>query len=407
MVLRVDLQNSESARVTDTSVGAARIWIEVDLDALQRNVELLQRQMRRGCRLIAVVKGDAYGHGAVAVARAALLAGASALAVANAAEGAELRAAGIAADILIIGPSLPEDIPVIVAHRLIPALADPDLASALDRAATAEPLAVQLEVDSGLRRHGVDAPRTLELVTHVLGLRNLRLAGIYTHFSAITPADADAALAQSAVFDTVLGHLRARGIATFAHACNTLSSTLVPRAHLDALRIGGGLHGLGATSRELGLTPTMTVKSRVAIVRRAAGGDRVGYGGTHTCAGDTTLAVLPCGYADGLPRATWTGRDVLIRGQRAPIAGLVSMNQTIVDVGGIRGGVAPGEEVVLLGAQGDERVRAEENLRTGSSSYEVTTLLHPAVPRSYRITVTSRDGGDRAAPGPIGPEVRR
>lgn len=381
MVLRVDLSSSEAGR--SVAPPNARAWIEIDLDVLRRNVRALNERLRPGCRLIAVVKGEAYGHGMVPVARAALQAGAASLAVASANEGAELRSAGITAEVLIIGPSLPEDVPLILEHGLVPAVADGAFARLLDREAR-RPCRVQIEVETGLNRYGIEAAHAIDLVREVRGLRSLELTGIYTHFSAITPEDLPAVTEQWREFRRVLDRLDELGARPFAHACNTLSSALLPHAHLDALRIGGGLHGLGATARSLGLVPTLTLRSRVAAVQRVARGDRVGYGGAHTCARDTTLAVLPCGYADGLTRATWTGRDVLVRGCRVPVVGLVSMNQTVLDVGHVPGGVGPGDEVVLLGPQGRERVRAEERVPPGGSSYEVTTLLPSVLPRIYR-----------------------
>lgn len=381
MVVRVGRFGAGEAATAAPS--RAHAWIEVDLGALRRNIAILRGGLPRSCKLIAVVKGDAYGHGAVAVAKVAVECGAAALAVANAFEGAELRAAGITAPILVIGPSTRDEFPLLLAHGLVPALADLDSAQRLDRMAS-EPFAVQVEVDTGLRRHGVDARDAVALVHAVTALPRLRLLGTYTHFASIGPADVDLARGQFARFEAVLRGLRQAGLHPLVHACNTLGSVLVPDAHLDAVRIGGGLHGLGATSRSLGLTPTLTLKSRVALVRSASRGDCVGYGGGHVCVSDTRLAVLPCGYADGLSRATWTGREVLIHGRRARIAGLVSMNQIIVDVGRIPEPVAAGDEVVLLGAQGEQRVRAEEGLPAGASSYEVTTLLHPALPRVWR-----------------------
>lgn len=391
MVLRVDLTGPDSGR-THAPPRRLRAWIDVDLAALHRNVDSLVRQLRPGCRLVAVVKGDAYGHGMVPVARTVLGAGAAALAVANAEEGVALRAAGIRAETMIIGPSLPDEVPLIVEHGLVPAIADVALAEALDREVTRAvrfgarrtgACRVQVEVDTGLRRHGVPAMEAPALVRRIRALPGLSLCGVYTHFCAIRPEHAGLASAQRDIFAEVLRSLRDDGLREPVHACNTLSSALLPDAHFDALRIGGGLHGLGATARELGLEPTLTLRSRVAMVRRVQRGDLVGYGGTHVCERDTVLAVLPCGYADGLTRATWTGRDVLVHGCRVPIVGLVSMNQTIVDVGGVPGPVQPGDEVVLLGAQGGERVRAEERVAPGGSSYEVTTLLSGTLPRFF------------------------
>ena len=395
MVRRVHPGSTSSNRSTPTG-RETRVWIDVDHEALTANVEKLRARLPEGARLIAVVKGDAYGHGLVEVAGTVVGSGVDTLAVANVDEGARLRAAGVETPIHLIGPSLPHEIPDILEHRLVPALADEGFAVDLDRAAQRHPgcgplgrgpdgrFRVQVEVDSGLRRHGVDAAGARDLVARVRSLPALELAGVYTHFAAITPEHEGLARGQAEIFAEVLRDLRADGLDAEVHACNTLSSTLVPDAWFDAMRIGGGLHGLGATARRLGLEPTLTLRTRVALVRSVQAGDRVGYGGTHVCATDTTLAVLPCGYADGLSRTTWTGREVLIQGRRARIVGLVSMNQMIVDAGGLPEPVWPGDEVVLLGAQGSERVRAEEQVTPGGSSYEVTTLLSASVPRFHR-----------------------
>jgi alanine racemase len=395
MVRRVDSGSTSSNRSIGTG-REARVWIDVDHDALASNVRRLRARLPSGARLIAVVKGDAYGHGLVEVARTILEAGTDTLAVANVEEGTRLRGAGISVPIQLIGPSLPHEIPDLLQHRLIPALAEESFAVDLDRAAQRHPgcgplgrgpdgrFRVQVEVDSGLRRHGIDAGGARALVALVRRLPALELTGVYTHFAAIAPEHEDLARGQAEVFAEVLRTLRADGLDAEVHACNTLSSTLVPDAWFDAMRIGGGLHGLGATAARLGLAPTLTLRTRVALVRKVRAGDRVGYGGTHVCSSDTTLAVLPCGYADGLSRTTWTGREVLIQGRRVRIVGLVSMNQMIVDIGGLPEPVWPGDEVVLLGAQGSERVRAEEQVPPGGSSYEVTTLLSASLPRFHR-----------------------
>ena len=367
-----------------------RIWAEVDHAALARNVRSLRAGLRRGCHLIAVVKGDAYGHGATAVARSAVAAGASALAVASATEGAELRAAGITAELLVIGPSLVEDLPLILEYDLVPAIADLDFARALEAAARG-PCRVQVEVETGLSRFGIDASIAFPLIASIAGSHSLRLAGVYTHFSALQDSDVVSVREQFTVFEGLLAQLHGAGLRPFAHACNTLSSRLLPDAQLDALRIGGGLHGLGSTAAALGLTPILSLHSQIAALQPARAGERVGYGATHCCPRDTLLAILPCGYADGLVRSTWNGRDVLVRGQRAPIVGLVSMNQLVIDVGAVAGGVAVGDEVVLIGQQGGARIRAEERLPPGCSAYELTTLLQPCVPRCHRGAAAPAD----------------
>jgi alanine racemase len=361
-------------------VGPERLWAEIDLGAMGRNVVSLRRRLPRDCALIAVVKADAYGHGAVACARAALAAGASELAVGDASEGERLRAAGIDAAIALVGPSSPLDAVRIVAHRLVPAVADLELARALAAAAT-RPLDVEVEIDTGLCRHGVPAPDALAFVRALRVHKALRVRGVFTHFAGLGADDQAAMRAQWQRFAATVAALRAAGCELRAHACNTLGTLLLPEAHADAVRIGGGLHGFDPGAPGHGLLPVLTLATRVAGLRRAQRGDRVGYGGTHAVAADTTLALLPCGYADGLSRAHWDGAHVLLGGRLVPVVGHVSMNQMVVDAGDAA--VALGDEVVLLGVQGDQRVRPEQRAAPGCSAYEVTALLRPDLPRRH------------------------
>jgi alanine racemase len=364
-------------------VAAARLWAEVDLDAVRQNVRSLRARLRHGCALLAVVKADGYGHGAEAVARAALDAGAAGLAVGDAFEGARLRAAGIDARILIVGPSAPADAPAIVRHRLVASVADLRLAQALAAHGGRGPIDVEVEIDTGMRRHGVLAAGAPEFVRGLRTWPALRLCGFYTHFAGHDAAAVPATRRQFETFLAVLRTLAPAGAAAAAHACNTLAACLLPEAHLDAVRVGGGIYGFDPGVPGIALRPALALKTRVAALRAAAAGDRVGYGGVFRCSAATTLALLPCGYADGLPRALWDGAEVLVRGLRARVAGLVSMNQMTVDVGAVPD-VAVGDEVVLLGAQGGERVRAEDRVGRGGSPYEVTCLLRPDLLRVYR-----------------------
>lgn len=358
-----------------------RLWAEIDLGAVRTNLARLRARLAPGCRVVAVVKADGYGHGAIAVAQAALTAGADELAVADAREGAVLRAAGIAAPILIVGPSRPGDAARIVAHRLVPAIADLDVAAALARAARGR-LDVEIEVDTGMRRHGVPAADLLAFVRALRVHGRLRVTGVFTHFAGTDAAAAPAMRAQWATFADAVAELRAAGHAVRAHACNTLGALLLPEAHADAVRIGGGLYGFDPGCGDLALQPALTLATHVAGLRPAAAGDPVGYGGLHRCAQATTLALLPCGYADGLSRAHWNGGAVLVGGRRVPIVGHVSMNQMVVDLGDVPAAV--GDPVVLLGAQGGERLRPEERAAAGCSAYEVTALLRLDLPRRYR-----------------------
>lgn len=358
----------------------ARIWADIDLDAVRDNLACVRARVGAKCRVVAVVKANAYGHGAVQVAKAAIVAGANELAVADCSEGARLREAGIDAPVCILGPSLPEEAATIVGNRLVPTVCDLDLARALDVAARGT-IAIEVELDTGMRRHGVAHEDALAFVRSLRVHRNLRVRSVFTHFAGLDEEALPDMRQQWERFCAARHQLARAGHELQAHACNSLGADLMPEAHADAVRVGGALYGFDVGSEPSGLRPAMALKTRVCAVRGAAPGDRVGYGGIHRVERATTLALLPCGYADGLSRAHWNGGAALVRGVRVPIVGHVSMNQTVLDVGDTE--VAPGDEVVLLGEQGGRRIRAEERVAAGCSAYEVTALLRADLPRRY------------------------
>lgn len=368
------------------AVAGARLWAEIDLDAVRHNVALLRSRLRAGCDVVAVVKADGYGHGAVQIARAVTAAGVHTLAVANAEEGAELREAGIQSRILVVGPSLPRDVDALLQHRLEPSVADPELAAALQARATG-PIDIQVEVDTGMSRHGVSAGSAAAFVRGLRVHPHLRVAGIYTHFAGLDAAARPALMLQLLVFRAALQQLGEER--PMVHACNTLAACLLPEAHFDAVRLGGGLYGFDPGVPCPGLRPVLALKTVVAGVRPINIGESVGYGASWRASKATTLALLPCGYADGLARANWNDAEVLVRGKRARVVGHVSMNQMVVDVGA-QEGIALGDEVVLLGAQGTERVRAEDRVLPGGSAYEITSLLRSDLPRLYRGGAVAR-----------------
>lgn len=363
----------------------APAWIEVDLGAVAHNVRAFRALLPPACRLIAVVKADAYGHGIAPVAHAALAAGAHALAVADVREAAALRHAGIAAEILILGPVDGGEAGTIAELGVAPGLGSRDLARALAElpASGRRPLNVHVEVDTGMRRHGLPAAELPAFVRDLRDRGRLALAGVFTHFAAVEPDEQPAMQQQFAAFRTALAAVRDLG-SPLRHAANSLATLLLPESRLDAVRIGGGLYGFDPLRgrSDLRLRPALSLKASVAGLRDAAAGDAVGYGATFVCRRPTRLALLPIGYADGLARANWQGGDVLVRGRRAPIAGRISMNQTVIDVTDVPG-VAVGDEVVLLGRQGAHSIAAEERCAEGTSVYEVTSLLRPHLPRLH------------------------
>ncbi|GAA1786749.1 alanine racemase [Agromyces lapidis] len=367
----------------------------VDLDALAGNVRTLAARMAPA-EIIAVVKADAYGHGAVAAARAALAGGATRLGVADLDEAHELREAGIDAPVLawLHGP-------------------DPDFARAvhagielgissrvqLDRAAEAAASVVadgvgasarvHLKIDTGLSRNGVPEAEWAEVVAVAAGLERdglVDVVGIFSHF-ANTSREVDAA--QVDAFERALADARAAGLAPrIRHIASTEQALRDPGARYDAVRIGIGMYGLtpfgdGTTSTELGLTPVMTLRARVAAVRRVEAGTGASYSHIWHAEHASTLALVPLGYADGVPRqASGNGADVLIAGRRRSVVGRIAMDQFIVDVGDDE--VAVGDEVVLFGDPATGAPTADEwGAAAGTIGYEIVTRIGPRVPRRY------------------------
>lgn len=354
----------------------SRTWAEIDLGAVRHNARTLCRRAG-GARVMAVVKADAYGHGALPVAQAALEAGADSLAVATAEEGAELRRGGIEARTLIFTDLLPDKLDLAESANLT--VTAHSLKSAR-RIAARSRLRAHLKVNTGMNRWGVDPGE----VGETLKILGERLSGVYTHFAS---ADDDAATTRRQIetFDRVLAAYDFGGITV--HAANSAATLWRPAARYDLVRPGVALYGLhpagdaGDPASE-DLRPAMALKSYVADVRRLAPGDGVSYGLTFRAGEEMYAAVVPVGYAEGYRRTLSGVGEALIRGQRRPVLGRVTMDATVF---GADGRVEVGDEVVLLGEQNGERVGAEELGRlAGTINYEVTTGIDPRrVERSY------------------------
>ena len=359
----------------DGSPPPSRTWAEVDLGAVRHNVRLLRR--RAGVSLMAVVKADAYGHGAVPVSRAALEAGADSLAVVTAEEGAELRGAGIGAPILVFTDLPPDGLLAARWHRL--AVTAHSVESA-KRIAAVQGLTAHLKVNTGMNRWGVE-PSEVGEARKILGDR---LAGVYTHFSS---ADSDASETRRQIerFDAVLADQPFGGLPV--HAANSAALLWHPKSRYDLVRPGISLYGLhpkgdGGDPAEEGLRPAMTLKSYVADTRRLSPGEGVSYGLTFRAGEPVFAATVPVGYAEGYRRALSGRAEALIRGARRPLLGRVTMDACMF---GVDDGVEVGDEVVLFGEQGEGRVSAEELGRlAGTINYEITTGINPRrVERSY------------------------
>ncbi|MCB9455680.1 MAG: alanine racemase [Anaerolineaceae bacterium] len=361
-------------------------WVEISLDAIAGNVRAIKQVTGDSVALMAVVKSDAYGHGALSVSRTALLNGAEYLAVSSMHEALELREADIEAPILILGYTPVHAVRQALRHNITLTLYDLEMARAFDRIARefGNRLRVHVKVDSGMGRLGVLADEAVSFFRHLGNLTYLEIEGIYTHL-AMADEDEDYTAHQVQIFKDVLKPLRASGLAfAYVHAANSAGTLASTANHFNMVRVGLALYGLHPSSY-VPLTPAfqpaMTWKTSVAQVKTFPKDHPIGYGGTYRTRNEETIAILPVGYADGFRRAPNTWRRVLIHGQFAPVVGRVSMEKTAVNVSHIPN-VTIGDEVVLLGQQGDNLLTAEDIANElGTNNYEVVTTIQPRVPR--------------------------
>lgn len=334
-----------------------------------------------------VVKADAYGHGAVVVARRLEAEGAARFAVAIAEEGIALRRGGVSGEILLLSHADPVDVPLFRAYGLMPSLYDLAQATGLAEEAgrLAAPLPVHLKLDTGMGRIGL---RPEELAAFIDLLRRspgLRLAGTFTNFSSADDPSSAATDRQRETMIAALEVLRAAGISSgLVHVANSAALLTRPDSYFDAVRPGLSLYGVlpSESFEEAGLRPAMTLETRVISVRAVPSGTPLGYGGCFVTARVSRIAVLPIGYHDGLRRACSGVVSVLLRGGEAPIVGSVSMDLTLVDA--TETGAEPGDRVVCLGAEGDRRVTAWDLARAaGTIPYEILCGIGARVPRVY------------------------
>jgi len=363
-------------------------WVEISSSAITANLDFIRQQIDEDTALMAVVKANGYGHGAVTVAQTALLSGVEHLAVASMAEALALRNAGIDAPILVLSYTPVQAVRQAVLQQITVNLYDLDMAYAYDRLSReiegSLKLKVHVKVDSGMGRLGVLADDAVTLLRHIAAMEHLELEGIYTHF-ATADEDVDYAYKQVETFREVIREARSAGIRfKYIHAANSAGILAIPDSYFNLVRSGIMLYGLSPTNtmnEPEGLQPAMTWKTTVAQVRHLPANYPIGYGNTYFTQSEETIAILPVGYADGLRRSPNPWREVLVHGQRAPIIGRISMEKCAINVTHIPD-VSIGDEVVLLGHQGDEQITAEEIAQwLDTINYEVVTTILPRVPR--------------------------
>ena len=374
-----------------------RAWAEVDLAAVAHNVGVLRRAVAPA-EVLAVVKADGYGHGAGPVSAAALDAGATMLGVAITDEGVALRDAGIEARVLVLSEPRGDELVACVAFRLEPTLyTAAGIRSAAKAAADhGKALPVHLKVDTGMHRVGARPEDAVELADAIAAEPALELASVFTHCAVADRPDDPYTAEQLARFHDVLRALADHGHRPpLRHAANSAGALLHPTSRLDLVRAGIAVYGIPpapglaeVSAAVAELRPALALKAAVSLVKDLPAGSRLSYGLCHRFEVDTVVATVPIGYADGVARrSAAVGAEVLVGGRRRPIVGTVTMDQLMVDCGPVAGDQPRpevGDEVVLIGRQGDEEITAEEVAgRLDTIGYEVVCAIGPRVPRRY------------------------
>jgi alanine racemase len=367
-----------------------RAWVEIDLEALRHNVRQFKQHLGDQAQLMAVVKADAYGHGAVMVAQAALRAGASWLGVATVPEGIELRTAGIQAPILVMGAvNSSEEMQAIARWQLQPTLVTPKQAlvfsetlSRLDAAGLVE---VHLKLDTGMSRLGFPAAEAVEFVRFVRQLPHLTIGGVYSHFATADSPNPTTMIQQHQRFQAAIAQLKTQNLLPpRLHLANTAATLADPTLHYDMVRVGLGLYGLYPAPHlqsVLNLKPAMQVKARITLLKDLPVGTGVSYGHSYVTDHPIRMAVVGIGYADGVPRILSNRINVMVKGQLAPQIGTITMDQLMVDVTHLPD-LQEGDVATLLGQDGPHCITPDDWADlTQSISWEILCGFKHRLPR--------------------------
>jgi alanine racemase len=364
-------------------------WAEIDLLASEYNIRRIRSLLAPNVKVLAMIKAEAYGHGMAGVARAAERAGASMLGFASLSEALALDEAR-SLPRLVVGWTPGWLAELAIQNAVACMVCDLETASEFARAAQAigKPARVHVKVDTGMHRLGFMPDEAVDAIAKIASMEGLVLEGVFTHFAKADEADPSYTFGQFEKFKRILSEIEARGIhIPIKHCANSPTILRFPEMHLDMVRPGIILHGLDPSDEvpcPSDFKPVLTLKTLVASVKVLPPGSPVSYGGTYITPGHERIAVIPIGYADGFRRKPHNWGEVLVRGQRAAIVGRVCMDQCMINVTHIPE-VQLRDEVVLIGAQGADRIRAEDvAVRLGTNNYETTSLVMARVPRIYR-----------------------
>ena len=381
---------------------ASLVWAEIDLKAIAHNVAELRRITQPEARLMAVVKANGYGHGAIEVAQCALQNGAATLGVSRIEEGIQIRQAGIQVPILVFGYTLPDRVADLLVYELTAFVYTASSARKLSRMAASlgKKIKVHLKVDTGMGRLG-QLPQNfksdnstaitadaIEETQAIAGLEGLELEGICTHFASADSTDKSYAEKQLHLFNNYLERLHQAGLKPpVRHAANSAALIDMPQSHFDMVRPGIAIYGLYPSDevqkKKASLIPAMALKARIIQLKKVPAGFKVSYGSTHETQKPTTIATVAVGYADGLNRRLSSRGQMLVHGQRVPIIGRICMDLTMLDVGSM-GNVQVGDEVVVFGQQGNETLSVDEMAALlNTINYEIVSTITARVPRVY------------------------
>ena len=375
--------------------GIRPVWMEVNLDNLAYNIRQIKNSIIAPASIMGIVKADAYGHGAAEISRVLLEEGVQRLGVAVLDEGIALRQEGIDVPILVLGYTPPQLFHKVLEHRITPTLYNYQDAVKLSELASknGSNVKVHLKLDTGMGRIGmIPGQDSLDMVSNIYALPGIKIEGIFTHFSVADEKDKTYTREQFKKFTGFVNTLKERGIdIPLRHAGNSAAGIDLPETHLDMVRPGVILYGLYPSDEvdkgKLSLKPLASLKTVISHVKTVPSGTSVGYGRKYISAGERVIATLPIGYADGYTRLLSGKASVLVHGTRAPLAGNICMDQCMIDVTGIED-VKVGDEVVLIGRQGEETITAEELASLlGTINYEIVCMIGKRVPRVY-----TRDG---------------
>lgn len=369
-----------------------RVYAEINLDAIVKNVDNLMALTKENTGALAVVKADGYGHGDVAVAKA-VAQKVTGYAVATLDEAVNLRENGVKKPILVLGYVDPYEFDILVSHEITATVFDVETAQLLADAARVQKKQAHchIKVDTGMRRIGLEPDENgIAIVKQITALKELSADGIFTHFAASDETDKTSAEHQFKLFTDFTGRLEKEGIHfTYRHCANSAAVIDMPQADLDMVRLGIAMYGMYPSDEvkkeKVELFPALDLKSHITMVKEIPAGEKVSYGGTFTTTRTTKLATVSVGYGDGYPRALSSKGYVLVRGQKAPIVGRVCMDQMMVDVTDIEN-VTRADIVTLIGKDGDAEITVEEIAAlAGTFNYEFVCDLGKRIPRSYYL----------------------